>query len=714
MKKDSKTFIKLFGSYILIIIIPVMILGFLTLGILFNNLANDTKKLNNNILEQCGNILDSELEKMLTLSYRIEKNEALSAFAASWAQAEQVETYDVWKAAQELGNVETSTSLCREIAIYFKNKQMIITNETVYSPQEYYEKFFSGSAYSFEQWQEAIDRSGKENYFLSTVINTEYETEAAIIYCRNLTYNNQFDDCIFFSRINTSDMIAKIAFAGTQNIELGIVDKNGKLILQSAGFEAELLANAKKNSNNMVEKRSNMMNLKYVYQLPGTGLHGNVYRAMLTFLLLLALTIFISFALASVHSRRMQRVMLNMFDEIDDLKGDFARQFKIAKEKTLLNLMHNAPVDEAELKKLEQEYTWFETGSYRNVMVVSLAQMEDINIYMQEAELVWGEIDDQITQRLEELEIQYDDALRIDLQTCIYVLGYENKESAEKLKTFPAEFLGAYNFRICLGIGEEIARLKELNIAYDGAISALRYSMQESGEGGAYYADIKSMEITKMYYTAEKEQRLMRSVRLGEEENVKQILDEIYRMNFQSRHLAPGTLKRLMTSITITIYKILDENYASDNDKYEKFGRVCRNLERNDNMEEAFRCLEEICLSLCRDSGKTTGRDTLRKQMVDYIAAHYQDDMLALETLAEHLDINYYYLSRLFKELLGTSFVRYLTAVRLEKAKQLLEESDETIEQIAKATGFYRSDSLIRTFKKYYGITPSKYRKQGQ
>lgn len=239
--------------------------------------------------------------------------------------------------------------------------------------------------------------------------------------------------------------------------------------------------------------------------------------------------------------------------------------------------------------------------------------------------MVWGEIDDRITQRLEELEIRYADALRIDLQTCIYVLGYESKGSVEKLKTFPAEFFKAYNFTICLGIGEEIARLKELNIAYDGAMSALRYGMQENSEGGAYYADIKNMEITKMYYTAEKEQRLMRSVRLGEEENVKQILDEIYQMNFQNRHLAPGTLKRLITSITITIYKILDENYATDNDKYEKFGRVCRNLERNDNLEEAFRCLEEICLSLCRESGKTTGRDTLKQQIVDYIAAHYQD-----------------------------------------------------------------------------------------
>ena len=80
--------------------------------------------------------------------------------------------------------------------------------------------------------------------------------------------------------------------------------------------------------------------------------------------------------------------------------------------------------------------------------------------------------------------------------------------------------------------------------------------------------------------------------------------------------------------------------------------------------------------------------------------------------LAEHLGISYHYLSRMFKVYLGTNFTSYITAVRLEKAKQLLKESDATIEEIAERTGFYGSNSLIRAFKKYYDITPGKYRKQ--
>lgn len=712
MKKDNKTFVKHFWSYIFIIIIPVIILGFLTLGILFNNLARDTKALNNNILEQCGNVLDGEMEKMLTLSYGIEQNDMITTFVEKWGNGYHMTTYDFWEMINELSRSKVSNGLCQEIGLYFKKQQMVITNTTIYSLQEYYEKFFSGSAYSFEQWQEELSKKGKENYFLTTTVNAEAGEEKSIVYCRNLTYANQFGEFVFFARINTNDLINKLVFTGIENIDLAVVDKNAKVILQSNGFDSNLLSNTKKNSNNRVEKASNVMNLKYVYQLPEKGLSGNVHRAMMIFLLMLVLTILISFVLASIQARRVQDVMRNAFDEINGLKGDIDKQLKVAKEKTLLNLLHNVQIDEKELKRLETEYAGTKTGELFNVMVLSLSYIDDINLYLNEIELVWSEINDMIMKRLGEMHIRHD-VIRIDLQTCIYVLCYENREATARIKELPTEVFDAYKFRIYLGLGEETEQLNGLNISYDGAMSALRYSLNEKSDGIAYYRDIKNVEITKIYYTVEKEQLLIRSIRLGEEESVQKILDEVYHMNFHNRHLASNTLKRLITSLTITIYKVLDECYAADGDKYEKFGRVCQNVARNDDLEEAFQCLEEICLSLCRDIGKSTGRDTLKKQITDYILENYQNDALNLEMLADHLGISYYYLSRLLKELLGTSFVRYLTTIRLEKAKQLLEKTGETIEQIAKQTGFYSSDSLIRTFKKYYGVTPSKYRKQG-
>lgn len=711
MKTDSRTFIKIFWSYILVIIIPVTILGFLTLAILFHNLAEDTKALNTKILEQCGNILDGEMEKILTLSYGAEKNEVIASFAAKYRDGSDSGAFDIVKVIDELNISKANNRICQDIGIYFKNNRLIVTNSTAYSPQEYYEKYFSGSEYSFEQWQEKISRRKNDNFFIPTTVSLDSEEKKTIIYCRNITYNNQFGDFTFFSRINTEDLISKLTFIENQNIEFTMLDSEENVILQTDGFENQLLLQEEK-SDNPVEKRSKVMNLKYMYQLSARGLSGNVHRAMLIFILMLALTILVSFVLASLQAGKLRGIMRKIFDEINGLENDLDKQLKIAKEKTLWNLLHNMQVDEAELKRLETGYAE-NTGKFFNILALSLSYLDDINFYIQEIELAWSEINNIVMQRLNESRIDFE-MLRIDIQTYIYVLCYEDESMVTKLRTLPSDIFDVYQFRIYAGVGEKTSALREINISYDGAMSALRYSLHEKDDETAYYCDMKNMEITKIYYTAEKEQLLIRSIRMGEESGVKKLLDEIYQMNFHNRHLAPGTLKRLINSITITIYKVLDTTYSADNDKYEKFGRVCQNLTRSDDLEESFRCLEEICCSLCKDSGKKTGKEPFKKQVIDYISQNYQDDMLTLETLAEHLDINYYYLSRLMKEHLGVSFVQYLTAFRLEKAKQLLDNTDETIEQIAKTTGFYRSDSLIRAFKKYYNITPSKYRRQGR
>ena len=138
---------------------------------------------------------------------------------------------------------------------------------------------------------------------------------------------------------------------------------------------------------------------------------------------------------------------------------------------------------------------------------------------------------------------------------------------------------------------------------------------------------------------------------------------------------------------------------------------MCQELFRNENIEEAFATLREICLSICTDVGEESGEEAVKKQIEDYISKNYSDVSLSLDVLAEHLGISYYYLSRLFKEYIGTNFVSYLTLVRLEKAKELLKSTNDTIEQIAEKSGFLGSNSLIRAFKKYYNTTPGKFRK---
>mgnify|MGYP006332638927 CR=1 FL=1 len=81
MNKNNRAFIKIFWSYTIMIIIPILILGFVTTGLLFKKLAADTEKLNLNIIEQSVDAFDTEMEKTLTLFFQTEKNTKIQNFA---------------------------------------------------------------------------------------------------------------------------------------------------------------------------------------------------------------------------------------------------------------------------------------------------------------------------------------------------------------------------------------------------------------------------------------------------------------------------------------------------------------------------------------------------------------------------------------------------------------------------------------------------------
>lgn len=104
--------------------------------------------------------------------------------------------------------------------------------------------------------------------------------------------------------------------------------------------------------------------------------------------------------------------------------------------------------------------------------------------------------------------------------------------------------------------------------------------------------------------------------------------------------------------------------------------------------------------------------ETRREQIKQYVAEHYSDINLNVAMIAEAFNLNATYLSRYFKEETGENLLSYVNRYRIEQAKKLLDTTDETVTVIASQTGFINIASLIRTFKKYEGITPGQYKEK--
>ena len=107
---------------------------------------------------------------------------------------------------------------------------------------------------------------------------------------------------------------------------------------------------------------------------------------------------------------------------------------------------------------------------------------------------------------------------------------------------------------------------------------------------------------------------------------------------------------------------------------------------------------------------KTRSRnDETVNSVIKYMEENYNREIY-LESIANELNMNYTYLSRIFKDTTGLGFPEYLGRIRIEKSKELLKETDKAVFEICAEIGYVDTNSFIKKFKKFEGITPGKYR----
>jgi YesN/AraC family two-component response regulator len=86
------------------------------------------------------------------------------------------------------------------------------------------------------------------------------------------------------------------------------------------------------------------------------------------------------------------------------------------------------------------------------------------------------------------------------------------------------------------------------------------------------------------------------------------------------------------------------------------------------------------------------------------------DEELSLTKVGKSVHISANYLSEKFKQVTGVNFVEYIARTRTEKARELLQNSNLRISEIAFAVGFQSLSQFNRVFKKLTGKSPSAYR----
>lgn len=246
--------------------------------------------------------------------------------------------------------------------------------------------------------------------------------------------------------------------------------------------------------------------------------------------------------------------------------------------------------------------------------------------------------------------------------------------------------------------------------AYEEANMALSFSFYE--ENSILCAkELKNLIITdsKPFYN-KKFNETVQSGKIGE---AKSQFEKMLTEAGQRGRMSPEVLKRRTVSFFYQVLKNLEPMLGKDNTQ-KLFDRAQLLIEvesLQDLIKKGSRLifLIEECIWKQRE-GKTIKPIHKCKE---YLEKHYMEE-ISLEIVAGVFHFNPSYFSTLFKNTFGKSFSDYLSQIRMEKAEELLLQSDYKIKEVALKVGYRDSNYFIRTFKKKYGITPDEFRRKGE
>lgn len=97
------------------------------------------------------------------------------------------------------------------------------------------------------------------------------------------------------------------------------------------------------------------------------------------------------------------------------------------------------------------------------------------------------------------------------------------------------------------------------------------------------------------------------------------------------------------------------------------------------------------------------------KKVSSYVRGNLSED-LSLETVAQTVGVSSFYLSKLFKEETGETFINYVTDCRLEESRKLLRSTEKSVKEITADVGYNDQNYFSKLFKNKYGVSPTEYR----
>ena len=766
LTNKSKLFSKYFRSYLMIVIVSLFI-GVIAYYMSVKIIEVEITKAHQKSLVQVKNVSDNILKELEMLYIQVGFDDTMQMLMSLEEVKEPLQMLEMAKIEKELKRHLLTYPVITDVYLYFDRSENVLSNygrhkidTFLQSDFEYGTQMFKYDPEIFREWIES-DYTGIDIF---TTEDEDGNQKNMAAYIRGLPVG-RVDNFLCKLIVIVNDEFISDEMNKFEWIEQGrrfAINEDNQIYLDhnTAGIEFDGTYDSIE-TDTVVEPRcdtvvscvqSDVFDWKYVYMIPKNIFFEKAKMVknyiLFSILFILCLGFFLSYFFAKKYYDPIDKLIVFIQNNLKELKKHDEDEYNFIK-KIIANTLSEKEVYKENMnkfsKRLRNEFLMrLFRGKLNNNAIDYIKQMHNANIsdraeylmimvYLDDISLMHYEnysgeetqenldiatlilintLDELLQGKYESINIKEGDLI-------IYLIDTGGKD-AEKafadIKGIKNKLLDIIKNKFKIGI---FAALSNVYKGYEG----IKKAFNETNKAVEYYLLTgKEQDREPVSDGSEKSAMISFGFRKDIEQFTQSILAKdlanakLLLCNIFDKWLAngrpPANLIKYRMSEIINAYidslEILgmsyDKNFADSMQAMTiLFG--CKNIEELQlEIKKMLDTLNEYIIRI--DSAEP---DIVQKS-VKYIDGNYHNSDLNISSIANHFDVNAPYLSRQFKKNTGMGPLEYLQLKRIEEAKKLLQQSNDSIKRISNKVGFTYEVSFIRVFKKFEGVTPGTFR----
>jgi len=401
-------------------------------------------------------------------------------------------------------------------------------------------------------------------------------------------------------------------------------------------------------------------------------------------------------------------------EDVEKLKKYYEESLPVIKENYLMSLvLGKTSMEDTELIResdVRLEGNWFSASICKiDSETVKKTSASDLKI---KRFTVFNIVNEELDRHGRGSAFMFDDGIIIILPSVCNEREAARNRMLGKLDDIRASVERFTDHTVSIGMGRIVDDINDTRQSYLSAVTARKYKTILSGNKVIFVEDLEPGLQNYFHLDEAKEEELVTGIRFGNHDKIDEAVNHLFN-EIEDKSISMKDYQLYFMEITSSVMKLARLFEIASPEIIPEGSGLLMEFEKFNSISQARDWIRQLSINLM-DAISRKRRDStqvLYERAMHYLNENYGDQDLNVNKLASHLFISPSYMNLIFKKQSGTTFLKTLTSIRLEKAKLMLLDSNNKIADVAAKVGYPDISYFSYFFKKKTGTSPREYKK---